>query len=151
MTINSGKYLYCLRNEFIMKYSRYWFCGRNIFVWYFKLTKNANPDEFVIKYWRYWFCGRKFFVWYLKLTKNTHPDKYSYSGYGIGFNDCGLFSLPDGSEFGKNLMIFSADMSSSVHIDNKQEDILILGKGPSDGLDNTILMAEKEYSINFTK
>ena len=151
MTINSGKYLYCLRNEFIMKYSRYWFCGRNIFVWYFKLTKNANPDEFVINYWRYWFCGRKFFVWYLKLTKNTHPDKYSYSGYGIGFNDCGLFSLPDGSEFGKNLMIFSADMSSSVHTDNKQEDILILGKGPSDGLDGTILMAEKEYSIKFTK
>ena len=48
-------------------------------------------------------------------------------------------------------MIFSADMSSSVHIDNKQEDILILGKGPSDRLDDTILMAEKEYSINFTK
>ena len=30
----------------------------------------------------------------------------------------------------KNI-IFGADMSSSVHIDNKNKDILILGEGPS--------------------
>ena len=53
-------------------------------------------------------------------------------------------SLSDGSGLG-------ADMSSSVHIDNEQKDILILGKGPADGLDDTMLTAEKEYSINFTE
>ena len=37
------------------------------------------------------------------------------------------FSLPD-SCIGKNV-IFGIDMSSSVHIDNKVKDILILGKG----------------------
>ena len=42
-------------------------------------------------------------------------------------------------------------MSSSVHIDNKRKDILILGKGPTQGLDYTKLTAEKEYSINFTE
>ena len=31
----------------------------------------------------------------VKLTKNTDPDKYSYSGYGIGFNSCSLFSIPN--------------------------------------------------------
>ena len=40
-------------------------------------------------------------------------------------------------------------MSSSAHIDNKKKDILVLGKGPTQGLENT-LTAEKMYSINFT-
>ena len=38
-------------------------------------------------------------------------------------------------------------MSSSVHIDNKKNVILILGKGPTGGLDDTSLTAEKEYAI----
>ena len=40
-------------------------------------------------------------------------------------------------------------MSSSAHIDNKKEDILVLGKGPTQGLEHT-LTAKKMYSINFT-
>ena len=47
--------------------------------------------------------------------------------------------------------MFGADMSSSVHIDNKKKDILILGKGPADGLDDTTLTVEKNCSINFTE
>ena len=35
-------------------------------------------------------------------------------------------------------------MSSSVHVDNKKKDILILGKGPTQGLDDTSLTAEKK-------
>ena len=41
-------------------------------------------------------------------------------------------------------------MSSCVHVDNKKKDILILGEGPTQGLDGTTLTAEKRYSINFT-
>ena len=40
-------------------------------------------------------------------------------------------------------------MSSSVHVNNKEKYILILGKGPTQGLEHT-LTAEKLYSINFT-
>ena len=40
-------------------------------------------------------------------------------------------------------------MSSSSHIDNKKKDILVLGKGPTQGLEHT-LTAKKMYSINFT-
>ena len=36
-----------------------------------------------------------------------------------------------------------------VHVDNKKKDILILGKGPTQGLEHT-LMAEKLYLIYFT-
>ena len=43
---------------------------------------------------------------------------------------------------GKNVIMFGADMSSSVHIDNKNKDILILGVGPTKGLDDTTLTAE---------
>ena len=40
-------------------------------------------------------------------------------------------------------------MSSSIHIDNKKKDILVIGRGPTQGLEST-LTAEKMYSINFT-
>ena len=42
-------------------------------------------------------------------------------------------------------------MSSSVHIDNKNKDILILRKGPTQGLDETTLTAEEKYPANFTQ
>ena len=41
-------------------------------------------------------------------------------------------------------------MSSSTKTDNRKKDILIVGKGPTQGLEST-LSAEKTYSINFTK
>ena len=41
-------------------------------------------------------------------------------------------------------------MSSSPHIDKKGKDILILGKGPTQGLSENSLTAEKMYSINVT-
>ena len=40
-------------------------------------------------------------------------------------------------------------MSRSIHIHNKGKDILVLGKGSTQGLEST-LTAEKMYSINFT-
>ena len=51
----------------------------------------------------------------------------------------------------KNIIIFGADMSSSVHIDNKNKDILILGDGPTRRLDDTTLRPEVIYPINFTQ
>ena len=58
---------------------------------------------------------------------------------------------------GKNVIIFGVDISSSVHIDNKKKDILvmnildILGKGSTQGLDDTALTEEAQYSINFSR
>ena len=42
-------------------------------------------------------------------------------------------------------------MSSSAKIDNKGKDILILGLGPTFGLGEKALSAEKMFSISFTK
>ena len=84
----------------------------------------------------------------VKIIKNVDPDKYSYAGYGTEFDSCSLFSIPN-FEWGKNTIIFGVDMKSPLHIDNKNKDILNLGKGPTQGLDNTTLTTEAEYSVNF--
>ena len=41
-------------------------------------------------------------------------------------------------------------MNSSVHVDNKGKDVLILGKGPTQGFGEHSLTAEKMYSVKFT-
>ena len=82
------------------------------------------------------------------LTKNADIDKYGYSSYGIGFDRKESFSFSSAG-YGQNAIIFGVDMSSFIHIDNKKKDILILGRGPTQGLEST-LTAEKMYSINFT-
>ena len=86
----------------------------------------------------------------MKLAKTADPDKYVYSGYGIGFKLHSLFSLPH-FDWDKNVIIFGVDMTSSLHSDNKGKDILILGKGPTQGLDDIKLSAEAQYSINFSR
>ena len=73
----------------------------------------------------------------VKLTKNDDPNKNKYSSYGIGF---------DGS-MGKNVIISWADMDSSVHIDNKEKDIWLVGKGTTERLDETTLSAETQYKF----
>ena len=61
-----------------------------------------------------------------------------------------LIGVDPCSGFGQNVLIFRVDMSSSAHVDNKKKDILVLGKGPTQGLEHT-LTAEKMYLINFTE
>ena len=38
-----------------------------------------------------------------------------------------------------------------MHADNRKKDISILGKGPTDGVDDTTITAKAEYSINFSE
>ena len=51
-----------------------------------------------------------------------------------------LFIFPSG-KLAQNVIIFGVDMSSSLHVDNKKKDILIIGEGPTKRLDGTILNA----------
>ena len=83
------------------------------------------------------------------LTKNADIDKYIYSGYWIRFDRRSCFPFQGGG-FGQNIIVFGVDMNSSSHIDNKGKYILILGKGPTQGLGKNSLTAEKMYPINFT-
>ena len=83
------------------------------------------------------------------LIKNADIDKYRCSGFRIGFDRRSSLSFSGGG-FGRNIIIFEVDMNSSIHTDNKGKHILILGKGPTQGLGEHSLTVEKMYSINFT-
>ena len=52
---------------------------------------------------------------------------------------------------GRNIIIFEANMSSSMHFDNKIKVIFVLGEGATQGLDDLILTAETKYPIDFTQ
>ena len=80
----------------------------------------------------------------IKLTENSDIDKYKYSGYGIGSDSKGTFSFPSGG-IGQNIIIIGADMSSSVHANNRTKNILIIGESMTQELDDTTLTAEKMY------
>ena len=58
--------------------------------------------------------------------------------------------FPDNS-FGQNVIIFGANMSSSVHANNKINNILVLGEDFIQGINGTTIYAEKTDLINFTK
>ena len=58
-----------------------------------------------------------------KAKKNANPDKSKYSGYDIGFDSRSEFSFTD-ETFRKNVIILGADISSYVHMDNKNKNIL---------------------------
>ena len=71
------------------------------------------------------------------LCLKTQELIHRYSVYGIGFDWRSSFSFPGGG-FGQNVLLFGVDMSSSSHIDNKKKNILVLGKGTTQGLENTV-------------
>ena len=50
--------------------------------------------------------------------------------------------------FSQNVIILGVDMSLSTKIENRKKDFLILGKGPTQGLEHTD--CRKMYSINFS-
>ena len=52
--------------------------------------------------------------------------------------ELGLSFSFSGGEFGQKVLIFGADMSTSIHIYNKKKDILVLARGPTQGLESTL-------------
>ena len=79
----------------------------------------------------------------------TDPDNFIYSGYGIGFDHTGTFTHSEGN-LARNVIIFGADMSSSVHASNKTKDILVLGRGLIQKIERTTVYAGKMDSPNFS-
>ena len=55
----------------------------------------------------------------VKLTKHPDVDQHKCSGYGIGFDRKGFFSI--GNKIGRNVIIFGVDMSSSTKTGNRKK------------------------------
>ena len=51
-------------------------------------------------------------------------------------------------EVRENIILFVVDNSSSVNIDGRNKNIIVLGKGPTEDLDNATTTAEAKYLIN---
>lgn len=55
---------------------------------------------------------------------------------------------------GKMLLLLEIDNKSSVHVDNKEKDMLALSEGATQGLDDTtqkLIAVELKFSIIFTR
>ena len=58
--------------------------------------------------------------------------KYVYSRYAITFDSAGSRSFDN--DFARNVVIVGVDNSSSSHSDNRKNNFLVLGKGPTYGI-----------------
>ena len=92
----------------------------------------------------------------MKITKNTtNNSKNNYKGYGICFDEGGQFGhiIEDGfahTTNARNVLIFEADMSFSVHATNRANHIYVMGKELIQGINGTTIYAEKNFYRNFT-
>ena len=94
----------------------------------------------------------------MQITKDpTNNSKNNYKGYGLCFDERSNFShtiTQDGRQRtsnGKDVLIFGADMSSSIHATNRANHIYFFGEGLTPGINDTTIYAEKNYWRNFTE
>ena len=86
----------------------------------------------------------------MEITENADTSKYKYKGYGICFDEGGLFSIGNINNE-KNVLIFGVHKDSVMHANNKANNIFVMGHAFVQGINNTTLSAEKIYSQNFTQ
>ena len=82
--------------------------------------------------------------------------KKNYKGYGICFDERSEFghTITEGGRAhttdARNVLIFGADMSSSVHATNRTNHVYLMGTGLTQGINDTTIYAEKNFYRNFT-
>ena len=92
----------------------------------------------------------------MQITKNaTDYDKNNYKGYVICLDERSEFghTITEGGHAhitdSRNVLIFGADMSFSVHA-TRANHIYLMGAGLTQGIDDTKIYAEKNFYRNFT-
>ena len=92
----------------------------------------------------------------IQITKNaTDNDKNNYKGYGIFFDETSEFghTITEGGHAhttdARNVLIFGADMSFSVHAINRANHIYLMDTGLTQGINDTTIYAEKNFYRNF--
>ena len=92
----------------------------------------------------------------MQITKDpSNNSKNNYKGYGLCFDERSNFShtiTQDGRQRtsnGKNVVIFGADMSSSIHATNRATHIYCFGEGLTQGINDTTIYAQKKLLEKF--
>ena len=83
------------------------------------------------------------------IVQNSDKEKYVYSGYGKTFNSASSWSFDN--DAARNVIIFGVDNSSSPHVDNRKNNFLVLGEGPTFVINGSFGSPNKMFSINFSK
>ena len=93
----------------------------------------------------------------MQTTKNaTDNSKNNYKEYGICFDERSEFghTITEGGHAhttdARNILIFGAYMSFSVHATNRANHIYLMGTGLTQGINDTTIYAEKNFYRNFT-
>ena len=86
----------------------------------------------------------------MQITKNADTSKYKYKGYGICFDEGGLFSIGNINN-GRNVLFFGVHEDSVIHANNKANNIFVMSDAFVQGINDTTLYVEKIYSRNFTQ
>ena len=92
----------------------------------------------------------------MQITKNaTDNDKNNYKRYGIYFDERSEFghTITEGGRAhttdARNVLIFGADMSFSVHATNRANHIYLMDTGLTQGINDTTIYAKKNFYRNF--
>ena len=87
----------------------------NIYIVYKTSPKTVNSN----------FVFRNCLFGAIKITNTTNSDtdKWQYSGYIVGFDSTGSFTQPDDGKDAKNVVVFGADMTNSIHTTNKTKSV----------------------------
>ena len=92
----------------------------------------------------------------MQIAKNADNSKNNYKGYGICFDERNEFghTITEGGRAhttdARNVLIFGADMSFSVHATNRANHIYVMVTGLTQGIHDTTLYAEKNFYRKFT-
>ena len=94
----------------------------------------------------------------MQTTKDpTNNSKNNYKGYAFCFDERSNFSHTISQDRrqrtsnGKNVLIFGADLSSSIHATNRANHIYCFGEGLTQSINDTTIYAEKNYYRNFSE
>ena len=92
----------------------------------------------------------------MQITKNADTSKYDYKGYGICFDEGTQFGHTireggfDHTTSARNVLIFGADTSFSIHATNRENHVYVMGDGFVQGIHDTTIYAGKNFCRNFT-
>ena len=89
------------------------------------------------------FTTKIFYFGTVKLTWNADKSKFTYNGQGKAFDGRGYWSFDNGTV--RNVVIFGVDNSLSSHIDNPKNNFLALGEGPTEGINGSVDISEKNW------
>ena len=76
-------------------------------------------------------------------------EKYVYCGYGITFDSARSWSFYN--DLDRNVIIFDVDNTLSSHSDNRKNNFLVLGDGPTYAINGSFGSSERKFKINFFK